>query len=174
MGAVQNKQMSERCKRTSERMNEWPSTLRVYSLLIRLTVQCFNLLTSSGIKAESRRSSTLPLFSAFIMIIAIDSSLLLLAIDCSLLLLLLLLFLLLLLLLHSIIPTGKRHTLVQNSQESGCKYWVTRSSVRCFVRTAHRFTCFALLATLARSAALIGWLARTLTVTHFRARGKNE
>ena len=35
--------MSEWCERTSEQTSEWPSTLRVYSLIIRLTVQWRNV-----------------------------------------------------------------------------------------------------------------------------------
>ena len=37
--AVRSKQMSERCERTSERTSEWPKTLCVYSLIIRLIVR---------------------------------------------------------------------------------------------------------------------------------------
>ena len=44
------------------------------------------------------------------------------------------------------------------------EYWATRSSVRSFTRTAHSFTCSALLASLARSAALIHSLACSLTL----------
>ena len=39
------------------------------------------------------------------------------------------------------------------------EYWAIRSSVRSFARTAHSFACSALLASLARSAALIRSLA---------------
>ena len=39
----------------------------------------------------------------------------------------------------------------QNNQEYRLKYWVTRSSVRSFARTAHSFACSALLASLART-----------------------
>ena len=42
----------------------------------------------------------------------------------------------------------------RNNQECRCLYWATRSSVRSFARTAHSFACSALLALLARSAAL--------------------
>ena len=35
---VRSKQMRERCERTSERKSEWPSTIRVYYLIIRLTL----------------------------------------------------------------------------------------------------------------------------------------
>ena len=43
-----------------------------------------------------------------------------------------------------------------------CKYWATRSSIRSFARTTHSFACSALLALLARSAALIRLFARSL------------
>ena len=73
----------------------------------------------------------------------------------------------------------RRHTVGQNSQELGRKHWATCSSVRSFARSAHSFACtvhsFAcstLLASLARSAALIRSLARFLT--HSRARGKEN
>ena len=39
--AVRSKLMSEGCERTSERMSEWPSTLRVDSLVILPTVHRF-------------------------------------------------------------------------------------------------------------------------------------
>ena len=42
-------------------------------------------------------------------------------------------------------------------------YWATRSPTRSFVRTAHSFPCSALLASLARSAALFLSLTRSLT-----------
>ena len=57
-------------------------------------------------------------------------------------------------------------TMVQNSQESRCKQWATRSSVSLFARTAHSFTHSAQLASLTHSAALIG------SLTHYRACGK--
>ena len=57
-----------------------------------------------------------------------------------------------------------------NSQELGHNYWVSRSSVRLFARTAHSFACSKLLALLTCSAALICSLFRLLT--HSRARGK--
>ena len=34
--------MSERHERTGERTSEWPNTLHVYSLIIRLTIQVLN------------------------------------------------------------------------------------------------------------------------------------
>ena len=52
---------------------------------------------------------------------------------------------------------------VQNSQESGRKYWAIRPSIRLFARTAYSFAHTALLAWLARSAALIHSLARSLS-----------
>ena len=52
--------------------------------------------------------------------------------------------------------------MVQNNQASRCKYWVTRSSVCSFARTAHLFACSGLLASLAPSAALTRLLARSL------------
>ena len=55
--------------------------------------------------------------------------------------------------------------MVQNNQESRCKYWATFLSVHLFPRTAH----FALLALLERSAALTRKPARSLT--HSRVRG---
>ena len=58
-------------------------------------------------------------------------------------------------------PRGQS-TVGQNSQEFGCKYWATRLSVCSFTRTAHSFTCFALLASLVRSAALTRSLVRSL------------
>ena len=60
--------------------------------------------------------------------------------------------------------------MVDNSQEYKLEYWATRSSVWSFARTAHSFACSALLASLARSAALIRSLARSLTRS--RAHGK--
>ena len=45
-------------------------------------------------------------------------------------------------------------TVVQNNQESECKYWATRFSVPSFNRTTHLFACSAVLAFLMRSAAL--------------------
>ena len=61
--------------------------------------------------------------------------------------------------------------MVQISQESRRKYWVTRSSVRSFARTAHSLACsglLALLALLAPSAALTRSLAH---FAHSLARG---
>ena len=55
-----------------------------------------------------------------------------------------------------------RNTVVDNSQEYRLKYWVTRSSIRSFARTAHSFACSGLLALLAPSSALTGSLARSL------------
>ena len=52
-------------------------------------------------------------------------------------------------------------TMVWNKRELRRKYWATRSSVRLFARTAHSFTS-GLLASLAPSAALTRWLARSL------------
>ena len=57
----------------------------------------------------------------------------------------------------------RRHTVGQNSQELGHKYWATRLSIRLFPRTAHSFACSALLALLTHSTALIWSLARSLT-----------
>ena len=54
-------------------------------------------------------------------------------------------------------------TVGQNNQEYRRKYWATRSSVRSFARTAHSFACSALLALLARSAALTRLFALSLT-----------
>ena len=45
-------------------------------------------------------------------------------------------------------------TMVQNSQESRCKYWTTRLSVHSFTHTANSFACSSLLAFLVRCAAL--------------------
>ena len=53
-------------------------------------------------------------------------------------------------------------TVVQNSYESSCKYWATRSSVRLFARTAHSFACSGLLTSLAPSTALTHSLACSL------------
>ena len=50
------------------------------------------------------------------------------------------------------------------------EYWAIRSSVCSITRTAHSFACSALLASLARSAALIRSLARSLS--HSGAHGK--
>ena len=50
----------------------------------------------------------------------------------------------------------------QNNQEHRLKYWATRSSVRSFARTAHSFTYFGLLASLAPSAVLTHLLVRSL------------
>ena len=67
---------------------------------------------------------------------------------------------------HSFLRSWKRCcTVVWNKQELGRKYWATRSSVRWFARPArpaHSFACSALLALLARSAALTCLLARSL------------
>ena len=63
-----------------------------------------------------------------------------------------------------------RCTVEQNSQETGRKYWATRSFVRLLAHTTLLFACSALLASLARFAALIHSRARSLT--DFRARGK--
>ena len=57
-------------------------------------------------------------------------------------------------------------TVIQSSQKLGRKYWTVRSLIRLFARTAHTFACFALLALLMRSAALIR------SLTHSRAGGK--
>ena len=46
--------------------------------------------------------------------------------------------------------------------ESGRKHWAIRSSICSFTRTAYSLTCFALLTSLARSAALNGSHARSL------------
>ena len=54
-------------------------------------------------------------------------------------------------------------TMVQNNQESRCKYWDTRLSVCSFARTAHSFAWSALLSSLTHSVALIRLLARSLT-----------
>ena len=59
--------------------------------------------------------------------------------------------------------------MVQKDQKSRFKFWATRSSVRSFVRTIHSFACCALLALLARPAALTRSLVRSLA--HFLARG---
>ena len=47
-----------------------------------------------------------------------------------------------------------KYTMGQNNQKSRYKYWANCSSVRSFTRTAHSFACSALLALLARFAAL--------------------
>ena len=54
------------------------------------------------------------------------------------------------------------HNVGQNNQEPTLQQGAARSSVRSFARTAHYFACSALLASLARSAALIRSLARSL------------
>lgn len=51
----------------------------------------------------------------------------------------------------------------QKNQKSRSKYWAIHSSIRMFARTAHSFTCFALLASFACSAALTYLFARSLT-----------
>ena len=43
---------------------------------------------------------------------------------------------------------------IQNFSKSGRKYWATRSSAHSFAHTSHSLACSALLASLARSAAL--------------------
>ena len=53
-------------------------------------------------------------------------------------------------------------TIGQTDQKSSCKYWATRSSICSLARIAHSFACSALLALLARSAALICLLVRSL------------
>ena len=53
--------------------------------------------------------------------------------------------------------------MVQHNPESGCKYWVTRSSVCSFAHTGHSFARSAVLALLANSVALIRFLAHSLT-----------
>ena len=58
----------------------------------------------------------------------------------------------------------------RRSAFTNVEYWDIHTSVRLFVRTAHSFSCSALLASLARSAALIRSLARSLA--HSRAHGK--
>ena len=55
--------------------------------------------------------------------------------------------------------TASGLTVGQNNQESRRKHWATRSSVCSFARTACSFACSALLALLARSAALTRSLA---------------
>ena len=50
----------------------------------------------------------------------------------------------------------------QNNQKPRLKYWATRSSVHSFACKAHSFACSTLLVLLARSAALIRFLARSL------------
>ena len=62
------------------------------------------------------------------------------------------------------IPKGRKGqcTMGPNNQEYRLQYWATQSSVRSFARTAHSFACSALLASLARSAALTRLLARSL------------
>ena len=70
--------------------------------------------------------------------------------------------------------------MVQNSPEYRLKYWVTRSSVHSFARTAHSFACSALLALLTRcvhsfscsltslTSSLVGqWLIRWLFILCF-------
>ena len=44
--AVWRKRISERCEQTSERRSEWPSTLRVVSIVILPKLRCFCLLPS--------------------------------------------------------------------------------------------------------------------------------
>ena len=61
-------------------------------------------------------------------------------------------------------------TVAQNNQEHRLKYWATRSSIRLFTRTTHLFACYILLASLARSVALIPLLA--CSFTHSRVCGK--
>ena len=56
-------------------------------------------------------------------------------------------------------PHRRRCTVVWNKQESRCKYWATRSSVRSFACTAHFIACSTLLNSLARYAGLIPLLA---------------
>ena len=62
-------------------------------------------------------------------------------------------------------PTNQRTSvrMTVKSINRRVDYWAICSSVRLFTRTAHSFACFALLASLARSAALIRSLARSLT-----------
>ena len=55
-----------------------------------------------------------------------------------------------------------RRTVVWINQESRCKYWATRLSVRSSARTAHSFACSGLFASLTPSAALTCSLARSL------------
>ena len=50
----------------------------------------------------------------------------------------------------------------QNNKESRLQFWAIRSSVCSFARTAHSFACSAMLASLARSAALTRSLAHSL------------
>ena len=59
---------------------------------------------------------------------------------------------------------AKQKTLVLNDENRSRtkRYWAIRSSARSFARTAHSFACSALLASLARSAALIRSLAHSL------------
>ena len=70
-------------------------------------------------------------------------------------------------------------TVYRNNQEYRLVYLATRSSVHLFVRTAHSFTCSALIALLAGSAVLTSWLtsltSHTPSLAHFAnslARGK--
>ena len=49
---------------------------------------------------------------------------------------------------------GEMPIVSQDNHQDRLEYWATRSSVRSFARTAHSFACSALLASLARSAAL--------------------
>ena len=53
-------------------------------------------------------------------------------------------------------------TVGQINQEPRSKHWAFRTSVRWFACTAHSFTCFALLTSLARSAALTRLHARSI------------
>ena len=46
--------MSEQCERTNERISKWPSTLRIYSLIIRLTVQCAQVLMPAALEKIRR------------------------------------------------------------------------------------------------------------------------
>ena len=54
-------------------------------------------------------------------------------------------------------------TMVRDSQDSKCKNWATRLSIRSFPRTAHSFYCSARLALHVRSAALTPSVAYSLT-----------
>ena len=59
-------------------------------------------------------------------------------------------------------------TMVQNNQESRCKYWATCSPIRSITRTVHSFVCSRPLALIARSTALNHSLAH---FAHSLARG---
>ena len=120
--------MSERCKQTSEQMSEWPCTL--VPIFAFSEPMCVGQSLNScclGLSGTEKNTGffKVPNLTEWRHQMRSDSLLAYLSLNC---------------------------TVVQNNQESRCKYWATRWSVHLFTHTAHSFSCSALLALLTRFA----------------------